>query len=321
MIVVTGAAGFIGSCMLSYLQQCGFGNLVAVDAFSRPDKMKNLQGIKDAIQVERSEFPQWLAQHANRVQGVFHLGARTDTTEQSEAIFLELNLNYSKTVWELCSKHHIPLIYASSAATYGNGGNGYSDDPAKIPSLVPMNPYGWSKQHFDAWVLQQENTPFFWAGFKFFNVYGPNEYHKGRMASVVYHAYQQIRAGEPLKLFRSHRPDYADGMQLRDFIYVGDVVRVMLWFMENRTHTGIYNLGSGTARSFLDLGRSVFDAMGEREAITFIDMPTDIRDTYQYYTEADLSRLADTGCPLPKTSLEAGISQYVQSYLQEGRYF
>ena len=282
MIVVTGAAGFIGSALVGELLRQGWQDIVAVDDFSRPDKAPNLEGKTLSAKVDRKEFHDWLDANQQLVQFIFHLGARTDTTEFDTAIFDELNLHYSQEVWKRCVKYGIPLVYASSAATYGAGEHGYDDDHDLIAKLKPLNPYGESKNDFDQWALAQAEKPYFWAGLKFFNVYGPNEYHKGRMASVVLHAFRQIRDTGGMKLFRSHRPDYKDGEQLRDFVYVKDVCDVCLFLMEHRKHSGIYNLGSGKARTFLDLARAVFAALGKDEKIEFIDTPADIRDKYQY---------------------------------------
>lgn len=316
MIVVTGAAGFIGSALVGELLRQGWQDIVAVDDFSRPDKAPNLAGKTLTAKVDRKELFTWLDANEKLVQFIFHLGARTDTTEFNVAIFDELNLHYSQRMWEACVKYGIPLVYASSAATYGSGELGYSDHDDSLPQrLHPLNPYGESKNDFDKWALAQEHKPFFWAGLKFFNVYGPNEYHKGRMASVVFHAFNQIGATGGMKLFRSHRPDYKDGEQLRDFVYVKDVCNVCLFLMEHRKHSGLYNLGSGTARTFLDLARATFKAMGKEEHIAFIDTPADIRDKYQYFTEADMSKLKGIGYNTPFHTLEAGVTDYVTNYL------
>lgn len=316
MIVVTGAAGFIGSRLLHELQERGYADLVAVDDFSRADKAANLEGIKLSARVERKDFPAWIDANEKLIQFIFHLGARTDTTEFNKAVFDELNLHYSQRVWERCAQYAIPLVYASSAATYGNGDLGYSDSDDALPfKLKPLNPYGESKNDFDKWALQRDAKPFFWAGLKFFNVYGPNEYHKGRMASVVFHAFRQIRDTGGMQLFRSHRPDYADGGQLRDFVYVKDVCDVCIFLMEHRKHSGIYNLGSGKARTFLSLAHNVFRAMGRPEHIAFIDTPADIRDKYQYFTEAEMGKLRGAGYSKPFHTLEEGIEDYVRNYL------
>lgn len=315
MIVITGAAGFIGSALAHYLNEQFYNDLVLVDDFSRSDKGRNLAALKYTALVPRDEFGQWIDTNHRLVQFVFHLGARTDTAEFNKDIFNRLNLNYSKMVWLKCVQYGLPLVYASSAATYGMGENGYRDDHAIVPLLKPLNPYGESKNEFDKWVLLQKETPYFWAGFKFFNVYGPNEYHKGRMASVVFHAFRQIRDTGKMKLFRSHREDVKDGEQKRDFIYVKDVVRVLFYFMLHRKDSGIYNLGTGNARSFLDLARNVFRALGKEEFIEFIDTPADIRDKYQYFTEADISKLRKAGYNYTFYSLEEGIFDYVTHYL------
>ena len=320
MIVVTGAAGFIGSALVGELLRQGWQDIVAVDDFSHPEKAANLEGKQLSARVERSEFFPWLDANEKLVQFIFHLGARTDTTEFDTAIFDELNVRYSQEVWKRCARYGIPLVYASSGATYGAGEHGYDDDPALIPSLKPLNPYGDSKNEFDKWALAQAVKPYFWAGLKFFNVYGPNEYHKGRMASVVFHAFDQISATGGMKLFRSHVPEYKDGEQLRDFVYVKDLCAVCLFLMEHRKNSGIYNLGTGTARTFLDLARATFHAMGKEENITFVDTPLDIRDKYQYFTEANMARLRSIGYDRPFTSLEDGVADYVRNYLSTGTY-
>jgi ADP-L-glycero-D-manno-heptose 6-epimerase len=317
MIVITGAAGFIGSVLAEKLNSERFYDLVLVDDFSRNDKRPNFQGLRYTALVHRNEFPEWLIANQRLVQFVFHLGARTDTTEFDRAVFGRLNLGFSKRVWEICVEYGLPLVYASSAATYGAGELGYTDDHALIPQLVPLNPYGDSKNDFDKWALQQQRAPYFWVGLKFFNVYGPNEYHKGRMASVVYHAWKQISETGGMRLFRSHKAEYKDGEQMRDFIYVKDVADVLYWLMHHRQseNNGIYNLGSGKARTFLDLVRATFSAMGRDENISFIDTPADIRDTYQYFTEADMRKLRAAGYDKPFTALEEGVKDYVGNYL------
>ncbi|HMN04274.1 MAG TPA: ADP-glyceromanno-heptose 6-epimerase [Flavobacteriales bacterium] len=318
MIIVTGAAGFIGSRLLAELQERGYTDLVAVDDFSRADKARNLEGIKLSHRVERKEFSAWIDANENQIQFIFHLGARTDTTEFDKAIFDELNVRSSQDIWERCVRYAIPMVYASSAATYGGGELGYGDTDDMLPfRLKPLNPYGESKNEFDKWALQQQKKPFFWAGLKFFNVYGPNEYHKGRMASVVFHAFNQIRDTGGMKLFRSHRPDYKDGEQLRDFVYVKDLCDVCIFLMEQRRHSGIYNLGSGKARTFFDLARNVFKAMGKPERIEFIDTPIDIRDKYQYFTEAEMGKLRGIGYDKPFHTLEEGVADYVTGYLMK----
>lgn len=320
MIVVTGAAGFIGSCMVNKLNENGFKNLILVDKFTNQQKNKNLERKSWDQQIDRDVFIDWLDKNAEKITYVFHIGARTDTTEFDSRVFDVLNLNYSKDIWRICTRKGIPFLYASSAATYGMGEYGYIDEHSIIEKLKPLNPYGESKNDFDKWVLQQNNTPPFWCGFKFFNVYGPNEYHKSRMASVVYHAYNQIKEKGSMKLFRSHNPGFKDGEQKRDFIYVKDLVDVLLFFMEHQHHPGIYNLGTGTARTFLDLAKATFYAMNITEDISFIDTPEDIRDKYQYFTEARMTKLQKAGYTKAFTSLEQGIGDYVKNYLQQDKY-
>ncbi len=321
MIVITGAAGFIGSYFAGFLLREGFNDIVLVDDFSKQQKIPNHKEKKVTAKVDRKDLFKWLDDNQRFVQFVVHLGARTDTTEFNKAIFDELNFGYSCKVWEKCMLYSIPLIYASSAATYGAGESGYSDDESKIPSLKPLNPYGESKNRFDIWALKQESKPFFWAGFKFFNVYGPNEYHKGRMASVIFHSSNQINETGKVKLFRSHRPDFGDGEQKRDFIYVADVAKVLLYFMQTRKKSGIYNLGTGKARTFNSLVQSVFSSMGRNNVTEFIDIPDDIRDKYQYFTEADMRKLRLAGYKDEFYTLEEGIHDYVANYLLTRKIF
>ncbi|MDF7817992.1 ADP-glyceromanno-heptose 6-epimerase [Runella sp. MFBS21] len=321
MIIVTGAAGFIGSCLISKLNEENFNFIIAVDDFSKIEKAHNLEGKKIQERVERSEFFEWLDQNYYEVEFIFHIGARTDTTEFDHTIFDELNVRYSQQIWQKCIDYQIPLVYASSAATYGLGELGYDDNESLIPQLKPLNPYGESKNDFDIWALQQDKKPFFWAGLKFFNVYGPNEYHKGRMASVIFHAYHQIKKTNQMRLFRSHHPDFKDGEQMRDFVYVKDVVEVCSFLMHHRRNSGIYNLGSGKARTFVDLATNTFHAMGVEPAINFVDTPADIRDKYQYFTQANMNKLRSIGYSKPFHSLEEGITDYVQNYLEGERYY
>ncbi|MDX1667054.1 MAG: ADP-glyceromanno-heptose 6-epimerase [Saprospiraceae bacterium] len=317
MIIVTGAAGFIGSALVRKLNDEGHKDILLVDDFSRLDKVSNLEGKTFAEKVDRDAFIDWLADRAGEVEAVFHLGARTDTTEKDTAIFDRLNLNYSKNVWRVCTEKQVPLIYASSAATYGLGELGYSDSHELPDKLQPLNPYGESKNDFDKWVLKQRETPPFWAGLKFFNVYGPNEYHKGRMASVIFHTARQIKETGKMKLFRSHREDIEHGHQKRDFVYVKDVVDVCYWLYRNQPDSGLFNVGSGEARTFLDLATNTFRAMDREPDIEFIDTPEDIRNTYQYFTEAEMDKLRAAGYEKPFHSLEEGIEDYVGHYLAE----
>ena len=321
MIIVTGAAGFIGSCLIQKLNELKFRYIIAVDDFSNSEKNLNLANKAIMERVDRKDLFSWLEKNNREVEFFFHIGARTDTTEFDTAIFDELNLDYSKKVWEACVNYQIPLVYASSAATYGLGENGYEDKEELISSLKPLNPYGDSKNDFDIWALNQPKKPFFFAGLKFFNVYGPNEYHKGRMASVIWHAYQQITKNGSLKLFKSHRSDFKDGEQMRDFIYVKDLIDVCIFLMEHRKNSGIYNLGTGKARSFNDLGVATFQALGLTPSIEYIDTPADIRDKYQYFTEATMQKLRSIGYDKPFTSLEDGVEDYVQNFLVKQLYY
>ena len=327
-IIVTGAAGFIGSCMVQYLNEQGFSNLVLVDDFGDENKRRNWEQKAFSHVVERYNLLDWLELHQPRIDIVFHLGARTDTTEFDYAIHQELNVEYSQDVWNYCTIKQVPLIYASSAATYGAGELGYNDDHAVVQQLQPLNPYGVSKNEFDKWALSQINHPPAWAGLKFFNVYGPNEYHKGRMASVIFHAFNQVRKDGEVKLFKSHKPGVKDGWQLRDFVYVKDVVNVMGWMMQSMVMgkwapglNGLYNLGTGTARSFYDLAVATFRGMDLEPNIVFIDMPEDIRDTYQYFTEANMQKLHNAGYSDAFHTLEQGVDDYVRQYLSHDRVY
>jgi ADP-L-glycero-D-manno-heptose 6-epimerase len=338
-LIVTGAAGFIGSCLVQYLNELGYINLILVDEFNREDKIPNLKEKKFATIVERENLFGWLYKNKPKVDFVIHLGARTDTTEFNYAIHQHLNVEYSQNIWNYCTVNNVPLIYASSAATYGDGAMGYKDDHSLCHDLKPLNPYGISKNEFDKWVLHQKDYPPFWAGLKFFNVYGPNEYHKGRMASVIFHSFNQIKTNGFVKLFRSHKEGFKDGEQLRDFIYVKDVVKVIGWMMKevvssessvvntkftthhSRIQSAIYNLGTGKARTFHDLVKATFDALNLETKIEFIDMPEDIRDKYQYFTEADMNKLRNAGYADAFASLEEGVTDYVQHYLDKQLYY
>ncbi|MES2133864.1 MAG: ADP-glyceromanno-heptose 6-epimerase [Bacteroidota bacterium] len=315
MIIVTGAAGFIGSCLITKLNNEGHTNLVLVDDFSHEDKKENYLEKQYLQLIERSVFLEWFEQNAKSVNFIYHIGARTDTTEFNVELFNELNVNYTKAIWNICTTHFIPMVYASSAATYGLGEHGYNDDESKIGLLKPLNPYGDSKNDFDKWAIAQEQTPPKWVAFKFFNVYGPNEFHKGRMASVIFHSFNQINEKGKVKLFRSHNPNYTDGGQLRDFVYVKDVVDVLYFAHSTLIKNGIYNLGSGKARTFLDLAKATFKALGKTPDIEFIDTPVDIRDKYQYFTEANMNKLIEQGYVKPFSTLEEGIQDYVSNYL------
>lgn len=314
-LVVTGAAGFIACNLIRRLNTLGFNNLILVDHFDDELKNKNLEGVSFTEKIDRDLFIEWLTENSEEVSFIFHLGARTDTGEFNFRILDSLNLSYSKSLWEICTIKQIPLLYASSAATYGLGEQGFSDAHTNIADLKPLNPYGLSKQLFDLYVLGQNKTPPFWCGLKFFNVYGPYEFHKKRMASVVYHAYNQIKQTGQVKLFKSHRPDFKDGEQLRDFIYVDDVVNVCLFFYhqyrERSDLNGIYNLGTGQARSFNDLARAIFYTLQLPEHIEYVPTPEDIRDKYQYFTEAEMNKLRTAGYSQNFTNLEQGVEKYI----------
>ncbi|KYP16059.1 ADP-glyceromanno-heptose 6-epimerase [Flavihumibacter sp. CACIAM 22H1] len=321
VIIVTGAAGFIGSCLVGFLNLKGYTNLILVDEFSSAVKEANLSGKLYIDKVDRNLFFEWLQEHKPTISFVFHIGARTDTTEFDYSVHQRLNVEYSQKLWNYCVVHTIPLVYASSAATYGNGELGYQDSHELPFQLEPLNPYGVSKNEFDKWVLHEAMHPPFWAGLKFFNVYGPNEYHKGRMASVIWHSFNQIREQGKVKLFRSHRPDFKDGQQLRDFVYVMDVIKVCFWLMINQPASGLYNLGTGKARSFEDLVKATYAGLDKEALIEFIDMPEDIREKYQYFTEAAMHKLQAAGYSEPFYSLEEGVEDYVRNYLVGGHYY
>lgn len=321
MIVITGAAGFIGSVMVERFNQDGYNNLILVDDFGDIGKNRNLAEKKYIKKIHRDDFFEWLDAYYSNVDHIIHIGARTDTTEFDYEVLNVLNLEYSKQIWLRCSDYEIPLIYASSAATYGLGEFGYDDDHDIVDKLVPLNPYGVSKNEFDKWALKADKEPPMWAGLKFFNVYGPNEYHKGRMASVIIHAFGQINETSKVKLFKSHNPKFKDGEQLRDFIYVKDVVDVIYFLMNSNAESGLYNLGTGKARTFVDLANATFAALELTPNIEFIDTPEDIRDKYQYFTEANMKKLRINGYDREFTSLEDGVSDYVRNYLNENKYY
>ncbi len=317
MIVITGAAGFIGSCMVAFLNQQHHTNLILVDDFLIEGKKQNWEKKSYSQKIQRDIFLEEIY-NLQEVEAILHLGARTDTTEKDQALLNRLNLDYSKKLWQYSTERQIPFLYASSAATYGNGSLGFDDD-THPEELFPLNLYGHSKNDFDEWALEQQTAPPYWYGFKFFNVYGPNEYHKSRMASVISHCFKQIKETGSMKLFRSHHPDFKDGQQMRDFIYVKDVVQILHHFLEKKPKNGIYNLGTGKARTFEDLALGVFTALGIETNISFIDTPIDIRDKYQYFTEAKTTKLLSAIGNYTFTSLEDGIIDYVNHYLRQGK--
>ncbi|MBK7761918.1 MAG: ADP-glyceromanno-heptose 6-epimerase [Bacteroidetes bacterium] len=313
-ILITGAAGFIASCMAAFLNKQGYHNLILMDDFSRMDKLSNHQSIVCLAKIERKDIDTYLTEQP-ALDFVIHFGARTDTTEMDYSIHETLNVIFSKKLWLYCTQYQIPMIYASSAATYGGGEFGYEDNHQVVEKLKPLNPYGVSKQVFDLFVLSQQIHPPHWYGLKFFNVYGPNEYHKGRMASVIFHAYRQIKNTGSLQLFRSHHPDYRDGGQMRDFIYVQDILSLTYWLMQNLPESGLYNAGTGKANTFLQLANAVFSAMKLEPNIQFVDTPIDIRDKYQYFTEANMNKLRNAGYKNEFTTIEAGVKDYISNYL------
>lgn len=315
MIVVTGAAGFIASNVAELLNQQGFNDLILVDDFSKTEKKRNYEHLSFVELVDRNVFFDWFDKNHINIEFIIHLGARTDTTEFNYEVFQKLNVDYTLAIWQCCVNYQIPLIYASSAATYGMGELGYDDRHDIVFDLKPLNPYGRSKNEIDKFILTQTEHPPFWAGLKFFNVYGPHEFHKGKMASVILHAFRQIKETGKVRLFRSHNPSFQDGQQLRDFVYVKDVAKVILWLMEHKPESGLYNVGTGKARSFYDLADNTFKAMGLETNIEFIDTPLEIRDKYQYFTEANMGKLRAAGYDQPFTSLEDGVREYV-SFLQ-----
>ncbi len=321
VILVTGAAGFIGSCMVGYLNRKGYHNIIIVDEFNDENKKHNYENKKIIARVDRNELFDWFISHPMNIDFVFHLGARTDTTEFDYAILEKLNVDFSKKIWSYCVEKNIPLVYASSAATYGDGELGYKDDHDLAYKLNPLNPYGKSKNEFDKWVLKEKRQPPFWAGLKFFNVYGPNEYHKERMASVIFHSFNQIKSSDKVKLFKSHKTEYKDGEQLRDFVYVKDVVDICYWLMNEKPASGLYNLGTGKARTFKDLVTAIFKSLSKEPVIEFIDTPLDIRDKYQYFTEADMNKLRSVGYKEDFYSLEEGVDTYVKNFLLDKRYY
>lgn len=319
-ILITGAAGFIASCMAKFLNEKGYEQLILCDDFTINEKKENHFHLKCIEKIHRESIDNFLANTLN-IDCVIHFGARTDTTEMDYTIHEKWNVNFSKKIWNYCVKQNIPLIYASSAATYGNGEFGYDDKNENALKLTPLNPYGISKNEFDKWVIQQTQQPPNWYGLKFFNVYGPNEFHKKRMASVVFHSYHQIFQNKKITLFRSHNPSFKDGEQKRDFIYVKDILKVSYWLLTQLPPNGIYNLGTGNANTFLNLAYSLFHAMNIAPNIEFIDTPIDIRDKYQYFTEANMQKLRAAGYHESFYSLQEGIKDYVKNYLSTNQYF
>lgn len=322
MIVITGGAGMIGSMIAWHLNTVlGRDDLVIADRFSQPDQWQNLCHRRYANYLDKDELLPWLENSGEKIEAVIHMGAISATTERDFNKLVQDNIRYSQQLWTWCARNEVPFLYASSAATYGDGSQGYDDNEENIDSLRPLNGYGYSKQFFDQWALRQVREksprPPQWCGFKFFNVYGPNEYHKERMASVALHSFNQFRELGTVKLFKSNIPEYADGMQLRDFVYVKDAAAIVAYFLSNSGRSGIYNVGTGQARAFKDLAMAVMTSMGKKPSITYIDMPQDLHGKYQYFTEANIAKLRAAGYTQPFHSLEDGVADYVQNYLMK----
>jgi len=315
MILVTGAAGFIGSVLIWKLNEKGVNNILIADKFHNEFKWKNLNKRSFLDIIDRDDLFEWLEKNNKSITNVIHLGACTNTMETDVDYILRTNYQYSKKLYAFCCKNKTPFIYASSAATYGAGEKGYEDDIELIDELHPLNPYGWSKQLFDKWVLNQKEKPPQVAGLKFFNVYGPNEYHKGEMASVIYHAFKQVRSEGKINLFKSYKKEYRDGEQIRDFIYVKDVVECIFKIYEDRSINGIFNLGCGNAQSFNELAANVFNALSLKKKIKYIPMPKSLKNQYQYFTEAKMDKLLSVIKHEHFYDLEKGINDYVGNYL------
>lgn len=321
MIVVTGGAGFIGSALIAALNKRGVDDILVVDRLAEDRRWKNLVSLRFADYIDKDEFLDMVVEDVLpfSVDAVFHLGACSSTTETDVSFLMENNFEYTKQLAQWTTDENIRFIYASSAATYGDGTNGFSDDEDKLETLRPLNPYGYSKQLFDLWAKRNgllEKV----VGLKYFNVFGPNEYHKAEMRSFVLKAFEQINATGKVRLFKSHRSDYKDGEQKRDFLYVKDAVDMTLFFLDNPQTAGIYNLGAGIARTWNDLAKAVFTAMGKKANIEYIDMPESVRNQYQYFTEADISKLRSAGYKDSIASLEQVTKDYITNYLVQGEY-
>ncbi len=318
MLLLTGAAGFIGSCFLTDHIKTG-KKVIIVDDFQRPDKWSNFQHKAFHQKIERDQLFHYLDQEKPAIESVLHLGARTNTTEFDQKIFDRLNLNYSKKIWEYCSQQQIPLIYASSAATYGNGEKGFDDNHEIVEQLEPLNPYGDSKNEFDKWVLKQNQRPPHWIGLKFFNVYGPNEYHKGRMASIVWHAYHQIKKTGKVRLFKSYKDAFKHGEQKRDFIYIKDLLKIVKFLENPKNPSGLYNIGTGKATTYNELITSIFESLNLSVNIEYIEMPQDLKNTYQYYTQANIKKLQKTGYQESFYTTKDSVKDYVTHFLEQSQ--
>lgn len=321
MIVITGGAGMIGSIIAWHINSVlGRDDIVIVDRLQHPEQWQNMVRRRYANYLDKDELFDWL-QQASHVDAVIHMGAISATTERDFNKLTQDNIRYSQKLWAWCAERRVPFLYASSAATYGDGSHGYDDHESNIDTLRPLNGYGYSKQFFDQWALRQVQhqlaAPPLWCGFKFFNVYGPNEYHKERMASVALHSFNQFREHGTVRLFKSDREGYDDGMQLRDFVYVKDAAAAVVHFMQHGGQSGLYNIGTGQARAFKDLATAVMTSMGSVPSITYIEMPQDLRGKYQYFTEANVAKLRAAGYKTPFHTLEEGVRDYVQNYLMQ----
>lgn len=323
MIIVTGGAGFIGSNIVAALEKAGKKDIVVCDTLGTDDKWRNIAKRELCAVVPPDDLFDYMEGHEEEIEAVVHMGAISATTETDADLIIQTNFSLSLWLWNFCAAYDKQFIYASSAATYGDGALGFDDNPEleHVNALRPLNAYGWSKALFDRKVAREVKecrpTPPQFAGLKFFNVYGPNEYHKGGQKSVVAHIFPKVKANEPVELFKSYHPDYADGWQLRDFVWVGDCVNVVLWLLDNPQVSGLFNVGAGEARSFYDLAKSTFAALGFPGKITYKEMPEQLRGKYQYYTKADLTRLRAAGYTAPMTTLEEGVRQYVQDFLNK----
>jgi len=317
MILVTGAAGFIGSVLVKELNNNGRKDIWVVDRLESDEKWRNLTGLDFIDYIHADELFHLEDHFWSGITQIYHIGACSSTTERNMDFLWENNVRYSQELLNIATERDIPILYASSAATYGDGDQGYSDDHTKISELRPLNGYGFSKQYVDKWILEKDAKPSFWFGLKFFNVFGPNEYHKEDMRSLVHKGFGQIKETGKVKLFMSHRDDFEDGEQLRDFIYVKDVVRAAISLMEHKVpgSSGIYNMGTGQARSFHDLIKATFNAMGEKVNVEFIPMPESIRDQYQYYTQAEMKKFKSVFPEFDFTTLEDAVTDYVKNYL------
>lgn len=318
-IIVTGGAGFIGSCVVRALNDAGEDDIIVVDDIAQTEKWMNLRNKRYREYIHKSHFLTELpAASSGGVQAVIHLGACSSTTERDFDYLYQNNVEYTKTIWNWCAEHDVRFVYASSAATYGDGSQGF-DDQADIDALRPLNGYGYSKQAFDQWVKYRPTAfPPQYVGLKFFNVYGPNEYCKGSMASMVYHGYKQIKERGTIRLFKSCNPAYADGEQLRDFVYVKDVCSVILWLLEHPKVNGLFNVGTGRAQSFRELAEATFHALGMEPRIEYIDMPEQLREKYQYYTKAEMDKLRQAGYDKLFMTVDQGVTDYVRNYLDKG---